>query len=172
MQLVIGLGNSGKKYQNTRHNLGHLCVDALHQQLNLPPFRLHSKLASLLSKGEAILLAKNTGFMNESGYSVAKLTRFFRVKPANLFIIHDDLDLAPGDWKLQFGRGPAGHHGIESIIGMLQTQAFWRLRIGIGHPNDIPVEHYVLLPPPEHDQQLIATALTQAQSKLRLHLGL
>jgi len=127
MKLIVGLGNPGKKYQNTRHNVGQMVTAKLKP---VPGF----------------IFANTDGYMNESGFSVQKLVHFYKVDPANLYLIHDDLDLPVGEYRLQFDRGPAGHHGVESSIQQLGTQAFWRIRIGIGKPANIPVEDYVLMP--------------------------
>ena len=128
MKLFIGLGNPDKKYHSTRHNIGHQFIG--HLQTLDPP---------------ETILAVNDGFMNESGVSVQKLVHFYKVPLDQVYIVHDDLDLPVGEWKLQFDRGPAGHHGVESVIQYLGSQAFWRIRIGIGHPQDLtPVEDYVL----------------------------
>ena len=123
MKLIIGLGNPDKKYQNTRHNIGHLIAD----------------------KNKDIL--KTDVYMNESGIFVQKKVHFYKIDLSDLYVIHDDLDLPVGEYRLQFDRGPAGHHGIESIIQHLNSQSFWRFRVGIGHPtNNVPVEKYVLQP--------------------------
>lgn len=124
MKLIIGLGNPGKKYQNTRHNIGHMVIDQLPKQKNI---------------------LKTDCYMNESGVFVQKHFHFYKIDLNDLFIIHDDLDLPVGEYRLQFDRGPAGHHGVESIIQHLGTQAFNRIRIGIGKPPaNIPVEDFVL----------------------------
>lgn len=129
MKLFIGLGNPGKKYQNTRHNVGHQLIDIL-KSLDLPQVKL----------------ATNDSHMNESGLSVQKVIHFYKLPLNNVYIIHDDLDLPVGEYRLQFDRGPAGHHGVESVIAHLGTQAFNRIRIGIGHPSIEAVEDYVLRP--------------------------
>ena len=126
MKLIIGLGNPGKKYVNTRHNIGHTIIDHLPSQKNY---------------------LKTDGYMNESGIFAQKQVHFYKTDLNDLYIIHDDLDLPVGEYRLQFDRGPAGHHGVESIIQHLNSQAFWRIRVGIGHPPEfIPVEDYVLKP--------------------------
>lgn len=125
MKLFIGLGNPDKKYENTRHNVGHLLIS------RLPASKSH---------------LKSDNYMNESGIFVQKQIHFYKIDPSDLYLIHDDLDLPVGEWRLQFDRGPAGHHGVESVIEHLGTQAFWRIRIGIGKPEIIPVEKYVLQP--------------------------
>ena len=146
MKAFIGLGNPGKKYQNSRHNLGNNVILSLFQDLKLNP-RNHPKLSASIVKYQNNLLIISHTYMNDSGRSVQKILNYFKITPANLYIIHDDLDLGVGDYKIQFDRGPAGHNGIKSIIDHLNTQAFHRLRIGIDHPQDnTPPESYVLRP--------------------------
>ena len=113
IKLIIGLGNPGKKYERTRHNAGFLFIDELE--------RLKIK----------IILAKSQSFMNESGRAVADAIKFYKVKPENVLIVHDDIDILWGNYKFSFGRSSAGHKGVESIIKNLKTKNFWRLRIGI-----------------------------------------
>ena len=114
MILIVGLGNPGKKYEKTRHNIGSRIIDEL-ESLNL----------------ENVVLAKPTTFMNESGKAVKSLTKNYKLKTINLFIIHDDIDLPLGKIRIGIGRGAAGHKGVESIINELKTKNFIRFRIGI-----------------------------------------
>lgn len=142
MKLFIGLGNPGKKYQNTRHNLGQAIVQ-----------RLIDKYGP---KNQDSIFAITDSFMNESGRAVQKILHFYKISPANLYLIHDDLDLGVGEYKIQFDRGPAGHHGVESIIQSLGTQAFNRIRIGIGKPTTpISPEDYVLQPFTSQEKAII-----------------
>jgi len=98
--------------------------------------------------------------MNNSGPSVQKVANFYKIEPKDIYLIHDDLDLEIGDWKLQFDRGPAGHNGVISIIENLGTQTFWRIRIGINHPTDLtPVEDYVLKPFLPEEKVIIADTI-------------
>ena len=128
MKLIIGLGNPDKKYQLTRHNVGRYAANLL-QTKNLPETKFGT----------------NDSYMNEAGDSVQKIVHFYKVDLNNFYLVHDDLDLPVGEYRLQFDRGPAGHHGVESVIQHLGTQAFNRIRIGIGKPqNQVPVEDYVL----------------------------
>ncbi len=148
MKAFIGLGNPDKKYQNTRHNLGASVILNLTQDLKPNP-KNHPKLSASIAKyrNPASVLAIPTTYMNNSGISVQKILHYFKITPDNLYIIHDDLDVEVGDYKIQFDRGPAGHNGIKSIIDHLGTQAFHRIRIGINHPQDnTPPESYVLRP--------------------------
>lgn len=159
MKLIIGLGNPDSKYISTRHNLGHQVIQSWlkYLKLTLKPI---PKLSSQLVKYQDFLFGIGTEYMNNSGLSVQKIASFYKIKPEDIYIIHDDLDLAVGEYKIQFDRGPAGHNGVISAIKHLGTQAFFRIRIGIGHPLDnLPVESYVLLPfNPE--EQMIITQVT------------
>jgi peptidyl-tRNA hydrolase, PTH1 family len=149
MKLFIGLGNPGKKYQTARHNVGHMVIDRLPAQKNF---------------------LKTDGYMNESGVFVQKQVHFYKTDLSDLYIIHDDLDLPVGEYRLQFDRGPAGHHGVESVIQHLGSRAFWRLRIGIGHPTDqTPVEDYVLRPFTLDEKVLISQTIDKIIQDLLGH---
>ena len=155
MKLFVGLGNPGKKYQQTRHNLGQLVIQYLlkNYKINTNNF---SKLSAQIADHQNSKFATLDTYMNESGFPVSKIVNYFKIEPQNLYIIHDDLDLAVGEYRLQFDRGPAGHNGVSSIIEQLGTQAFHRIRIGIGKPTTpIAVEDYVLQPFPREEQVII-----------------
>jgi PTH1 family peptidyl-tRNA hydrolase len=146
MKLFFGLGNPGNKYQNTRHNVGQMVIKKLITNYELP-ISNSPKLFSQIAKDKNNLFALSTEYMNVSGISVKKTANFYKILPENIYLIHDDLDLPVGEWKLQFDRGSAGHNGVISAIEHLGTQAFWRIRIGINHPTTpISVEDYVLQP--------------------------
>lgn len=135
MKLFVGLGNPGKKYQNTRHNVGWMVVDALASNITNvgtgSEFKFEKKFnADILRIGETIL-AKPMTFMNDSGVSVSALTTFYKILPTDLYIIHDDLDIPLGNYKIQKGKGPKGHNGILSVEEKLGTNDFWRVRVGI-----------------------------------------
>src|SRR3989344_7401948 len=119
INLIIGLGNPNPEYANTYHNVGHLFIDHLLKIENLK-----------------LKIIKSEVYMNESGRFVAQALKKHNVKPEQLLIVHDDSDLQLGTYKLQFGRGAAGHHGIENVIKVLKTKNFWRLRIGIRPPQE------------------------------------
>ena len=146
MILIVGLGNPGKEYQNTRHSLGHQVIEKIIVNHNLT-LQNQPKLQAHISDFGQIKLAVLDCYMNESGLPIRKIADYFKIPLENIYLIHDDLDLPAGEWKLQFDRGPAGHNGIKSTIEHLGTQAFHRFRVGIGHPPEfIPVEDYVLKP--------------------------
>ncbi|MFH1193910.1 MAG: aminoacyl-tRNA hydrolase [bacterium] len=145
MKLIIGLGNPGKKYEKTRHNLGFMAVDFLRAAAGAPDFKMNKKLAAEVSKSGEIIFAKPQTFMNLSGEAVAKLLSFFKLSPADLVVIHDDLDLDFGKIKTGAGHGAAGHNGVKSIIELLGTKDFNRVRLGVGRPPiHLPPEDYVL----------------------------
>ena len=135
MTIIVGLGNPGKEYKNTRHNLGWLFLETLQNQsgLEFTPWKKLIKVKGEISQslGKKFLLLKPQTFMNESGQSVSAALRYYKIKPANLVVAHDDLDLPVGSFKIQTNRGAAGHHGVESIIASLGTKNFTRLRLGI-----------------------------------------
>ncbi len=136
MKLIIGLGNPGEKYQNTRHNLGFMVLDELAEKmlsLAKTKWQENKKFNSQFIRidPQAILVKPQT-MMNASGFAVAKLAAFYKVEPENIWIIHDDADLPLGRIKIRLGGGSAGHRGIDSIIEQLGTDKFVRFRFGIG----------------------------------------
>lgn len=149
MKLIFGLGNPDSKYQNTRHNFGQSIIKKYvetHYNASLTTKKqLNAEILETGQGSDKIIFAISTGYMNNSGIPVQKICQFYKINPSDTYIIHDDLDLEIGDYRIQFDRGPAGHNGIKSIIENLNTQAFHRIRLGIGKPqNNIPVEDYVL----------------------------
>lgn len=136
MFLIIGLGNPGKKYKKTRHNLGFRIIDNLQLTINnFSNWRKEKKLLAEISEGiianKKVIVAKPQTFMNLSGKSVKLLTNFYKITSPGLVVIHDDIDLPLGKIRISKGRGAAGHKGVESIINELGTKNFVRFRIGI-----------------------------------------
>ena len=147
MKALIGLGNPDKIYQNTRHNLGANLILKLLKNLSLSTLKTNLKLSAKILQHQDWIIAIPQNFMNKSGQMVQKILSYYKISPDHLYVVHDDLDLKVGDYKIQFDRGPAGHNGIKSIIQSLDTQSFNRIRIGIDHPPaNIAVENYVLKP--------------------------
>lgn len=130
MKIIIGLGNPGKKYENTRHNTGRTAAEYFAKKNSLKDFILDKKSNSLISKNNKVLIALPETFMNKSGNTVGKLIRP-KKELRNLVIIHDDLDLHLGKIKISYGKNSGGHKGVESVMRMLKTKNFWRIRIGI-----------------------------------------
>jgi PTH1 family peptidyl-tRNA hydrolase len=148
--LVVGLGNPGREYETTRHNVGWMVVDELARRHG-GSFRskFSGSLAELRHGEQRLALLKPETFMNESGRSVAAAARFFKVEPDALLVVHDDVDLEPGRLQARAGGGLAGHNGLRSLASSLGTQDFLRLRIGVGRPargDRRPVADYVLSP--------------------------
>jgi len=130
--LVAGLGNPGKRYADTRHNLGFMVADEIHRQGAFPEWR--EKFSGLFAKGNDNALLKPQTFMNLSGDSVQPCAAFLKVEPADIVVVHDELDLPFGETRIKFGGGAAGNNGLKSIIQRLGTPDFVRIRIGIGRP--------------------------------------
>jgi PTH1 family peptidyl-tRNA hydrolase len=150
MRIIAGLGNPEAKYAHNRHNIGFMAADAIARAHGFPPWR--SKFQSAMSEGvietEAgparIVLLKPQTFMNESGRAIAEAARFYKIEPAEIAVIYDEIDLAPGKIRVKTGGGTAGHNGIRSVAAHLGPD-FVRVRLGVGHPGDKRlVHHYVL----------------------------
>ncbi len=145
MKLIVGLGNPGKDYMNTKHNVGFVLVDRIASE-NKISWQNETKFFGKIAKNDAIILLKPATFMNESGKSVLKVVSYFNINLSDLYVIHDDVDLEFGRVKRCFGCSSAGHHGVEDIFLKLGSKDFNRLRIGIGRPlkNKYNVQNYVL----------------------------
>lgn len=166
MKLFFGLGNPGKQYQNTRHNLGHKIIRDYVETLHATSLSNKPKLNSALIEIDKNIFAISTGYMNESGIALQKVAAFYKISPENIYIIHDDLDLPVGEWRLQFDRGPAGHNGVKSVIENLGTQAFWRIRVGIGKSEFDNAEEYVLKPFFKEEKMLISETLDKILTEI------
>ncbi len=163
-QLVVGLGNPGPAYADTRHNIGFWWIDRLAKELGLT-FANEPRFFGEVARSGALRLLKPATFMNRSGQAVAALARFFRILPEAILVVHDELDLPPGRARLKFGGGVAGHNGLKDLCAQLGTEGFWRLRLGIGHPGrrDL-VTHYVLHPPTGCERQVLDQVIAQTLS--------
>ncbi|WP_367178545.1 aminoacyl-tRNA hydrolase [uncultured Anoxybacillus sp.] len=136
MKLVVGLGNPGLKFRFTRHNIGALMVEKWAKNSGLNRFVSKNKLAAMASENKKVVLVRPQVFMNESGRTVKKSLKYFKIRPTDLLVVHDDSDLIIGQSKMQLNRGSAGHKGIESIVENLGAKNFWRLRIGVRPANE------------------------------------
>ena len=138
MKLIVGLGNPGPEHSRQRHNVGFMAVDAIAGRHRLGPWR--RKFRGDWTEGQLgadrVVLLKPLTYMNDSGRSVAEAARFYKIEPADVLVLHDELDLAPGKVRVKLGGGVAGHNGLRSLDACLGTRDFWRVRIGIGHPGD------------------------------------
>jgi peptidyl-tRNA hydrolase, PTH1 family len=167
IRLFVGLGNPGPEYEATRHNAGFWWIDALAAKLGarLVHERAYQGLAARVNRpgAEPVWLLQPMTFMNRSGVSVAPLARFFKIEPKEILVVHDELDVQPGMTKLKFGGSSGGHNGLKDIHGLLGTQDFWRLRLGIGHPGvKAEVVNYVLKKPSAEHRDAIAKASEQS----------
>ena len=135
MFLIVGLGNPGAEYAGTRHNVGFLAADYLYEKFGFSPFR--AKFDGLIAEGkiagEKVFLLKPQTYMNLSGNSVVKVANFYKILPENIVVIHDDMDLQPGQLKVKTGGGAGGHNGLKSIDAAISPN-YHRIRIGVGHP--------------------------------------
>ncbi len=148
--LVAGLGNPGREYERTRHNVGWMVVDEVARRADAS-FRskFNGRLAEVRLDQQRLALLKPETYMNESGRSIGAALRFFKIAPTELLVVHDDVDLEPGRLQAREGGGLAGHNGLRSIAQALGSQDFLRLRIGVGRPgrgDPRPVADYVLSP--------------------------
>jgi len=167
IKLIVGLGNPGREYEATRHNAGFWWVEEF-ARAHGASFRADGKFHGLVARaalhGHEVHLLMPQTFMNVSGRAVSALAQFYKIEPAQILVVHDELDLPPGSAKLKLGGGHGGHNGLKDIIAQLGTKDFWRLRIGIGHPGERgEVSNYVLNAARKEEQVLINEALARAQ---------
>lgn len=146
IRLIVGLGNPGPEYETTRHNAGFWLADHIADDLRAS-FAMEKGFNGFVAKarhgGENVVLLKPMTYMNRSGLSVGALARFYKFTPEQILVLHDELDLLPGQVKLKQGGGHAGHNGLRDIQAALGSPAFWRLRIGIGHPRTLGLAQQV-----------------------------
>lgn len=167
IKLIVGLGNPGEKYADTRHNAGEWLIERLARRFNVSlnqESKFFGKTARTLVNGKEVRLLVPTTFMNLSGKAVGALASFYRIKPEEILVIHDELDLPPGTAKLKQGGGHGGHNGLKDIVAQLgNNNNFYRLRIGIGHPShrDL-VAGYVLNKPSPADRDALEKVLDEA----------
>ncbi len=170
IKLLVGLGNPGPSYEDTRHNAGFWWLESVARELNvsLQPERAYfGRCARTTIQGELLWLLEPTTFMNRSGQSVAALARFFKIPPEAILVAHDELDIDPGELKLKKGGGHAGHNGLRDIHAQLGSPDYWRLRIGIGHPGvKSEVVDWVLKKPAPDQREAIEQAMIRSLKAL------
>ena len=170
IRLIVGLGNPGPEYEQTRHNAGFWLVDNLANTMPGCKLQREARFQALTAKarisGQEVWLLEPQTFMNLSGRAVGALARFFKIAPDEILAVHDELDLPPGTAKLKKAGSTGGHNGLKDIAAAIGSQDFWRLRIGIGHPRDVglksPVIDYVLHRPRKEEQTLIDEAIAHS----------
>jgi PTH1 family peptidyl-tRNA hydrolase len=164
MRLVVGLGNPGARYARNRHNIGFVVADAVARRYGFSSWRdrFKGELAEGTIGGEKRLLLKPQTFMNDSGEAVLAAMSFYKIRPEEIVVIHDELDLRPGKVRVKRGGGSAGHNGLRSIDALVGAD-YWRLRIGIGHPGIKELVHpYVLQNFPAEEVKLWVEPLVEA----------
>ena len=175
IKLFVGLGNPGPEYEATRHNAGFWWVDVLARELKLAwvaDRSYHGLVARGTVHGQTVWLLKPQTFMNLSGKSVAALARFFKIQPDEILVVHDELDVVPGQAKLKFGGSHAGHNGLRDIHEQLASADYWRLRLGIGHPGvKSEVIHWVLKKPMQAHLQAIEDCIERSMQAVPLLLA-
>jgi len=170
IRLIVGLGNPGPEYEQTRHNAGFWLVDNLANSLPGTRLQRDSRYNAMLAKtsiaGKEVWLLEPLTFMNRSGQSVGALARFFKIAADEVLVVHDELDLMPGIARLKKGGSAGGHNGLKDITAALGTQDYWRLRLGIGHPRTLNLQQqvadFVLHRPRREDQELIEQAIEKS----------
>jgi PTH1 family peptidyl-tRNA hydrolase len=174
MKFIFGLGNPGEKYAQTRHNVGFRVVDALAKKIDAGDLVAKDKFRAEIVKQDEVLLGKPQTYMNQSGQAVRSILDFYQIdikkEFSDLFVIHDDLDIELGRFKVQFGVGPKVHHGLQSIYQYLKTDQFWHVRVGIdGRAGDrtIPGEAYVLQNFLPTELELFNTTVEQVVTELK-----
>ena len=170
IKLLVGLGNPGTEYEATRHNAGFWWIDTIARDLKVhlqPDRSYHGLVARTTVNGHNLWLLEPQTFMNVSGKSVAALAKFFKIPANAVLVVHDELDLPPGEAKLKLGGGHAGHNGLRDIHAQLGTDQYWRLRIGIGHPGvKSEVANWVLKKPAPEQRTAIEDCITRTSLAL------
>lgn len=182
IKLIVGLGNPGPEYIDTRHNAGFWLLERLASRANAS-LRQEKAFHGLAAKGQLVgqevWFLEPLTYMNRSGQAVGALAKFYKILPENILVIHDELDLAPGIARLKKGGGAGGHNGLKDITAHLGTQDYWRLRLGIGHPRDLrpagapaghkdEVANYVLKAPNKDAQRGIDAAMERCEDCIAL----
>lgn len=168
--IIFGLGNRDDKYEHTRHNAGHKLVHKLAEKLNLPPLVPHKKTQTYQTKKDDLILAINDSYMNESGLPLRQLVDYYGPVPGavqddnnKLLVVFDDLDIKFGEYKIQFGKGPKDHNGLNSVYQHLGSDQFWHVRIGVdSRPQDnrMPGENYVLMRMSEEEEEKLKIVIS------------
>ncbi len=167
---VIGLGNPGKEYSGSRHNAGFEVLDRLIDRYcpSMIERKFRASWGFAVAEGRKVLFVKPLTYMNRSGEAVGEIIKYFGISPANVIVVHDDLDLPIARLRIAQRGGAGGHRGIRSIMDHVDTSDFPRLKMGIGRPkHGEPVEDFVLLPPYPEDRQAWKDMISQAEEALR-----
>ena len=171
MKLVIGLGNPGEKYRNTRHNLGYMVIDSFAKSSGLS-WRYNPDWICYFAKTEEFVIVKPSTFMNKSGEAAREVLNFFKIEPKDVLAVHDDLDLDFAKIRISHDSQSAGHRGVSSVIEGLGTFEFSRLRVGIGRPQGkIDPEKYVLEDFPKGEQEQLPAVIKICEAAISAYLA-
>lgn len=170
MHLIVGLGNPGKKYHNTHHNLGFMCIDFLSQSNNIVVNKIkHSSICGEGSiSGQKVVLAKPQTYMNLSGESVRDIVQWYKIPQESIIIIYDDVNLELGKIRIREKGSHGGHNGLKSIIYQLNTDIFPRIRIGIGKPEDVELTDYVLSKVSDPEKEILFNSIKNAGQAVQM----
>lgn len=178
MKLVVGLGNPGEKYEHNRHNVGFVVVDKLSTQyaVRSDQWKLNKKFESVMIQTDQLIIAKPQTFMNESGRAVGKIKNFYKIELEDIFIVHDDLDIPLGNYKIQHAKGPRVHYGVNSVEREVGSEDFWRVRIGVENRpvrgnTGVPGEVYSLQDFDEAEAKIVSEVMTRVATDLLTRLG-
>lgn len=173
--LIVGLGNPGPEYEQTRHNAGFWFVERVAERAGgrfQAESKFHGEVCRVRLDGNEVWLQRPMTYMNRSGEAVSALARFYKLPAESILVVHDELDLPPGEARLKQGGGHGGHNGLRDLVARLGTNAFHRLRIGIGHPGvSSQVTGFVLGKPPQAERELILAAIDKSLELLPLVLA-
>lgn len=175
MKIIIGLGNPGEKYLGTRHNVGFNFLDKLKMEWNFPDFEFSKKFNAETSKGNyelrttnyELFLVKPQTFMNLSGEAVRNVLDFYKLSPEDILVVHDDKDIALGEYRIANDSSSAGHNGVQNIIDLIGTQKFKRVRIGIGAETDLPSDVFVLQKFSDEEKEKIEKVLSEVLEEIK-----
>ncbi len=174
MKLIVGLGNPGREYEKTRHNVGFMAIDILANLLDVEfkTNQFQAQIASLNFKGEKVLLMKPQTYMNLSGEAVSACARYYKIDTQDILVLHDDLDLPVGKIRIRYQGSSGGQNGLKNIIELLGTQDIKRIRIGIGKDPIIPTKDYVLGKIPSDQKELVDEILLKVAKAARASLAM
>lgn len=171
MKLIAGLGNSGSKYKNNRHNLGFMAADAFAVSNGLE-WRISKDLECYFAKTTDYFLIKPNTFMNESGVAVKAVCEYYDIEVGDVLVVHDELDLEFGKMRISFGGSSAGHNGIRSVAEKLSSLDFARLRIGVGRPPEkVPADKYVLQDFSQEEGKKLPEIIAKSQEAIKSYLA-
>lgn len=173
MKLIVGLGNPGKEYENSRHNIGFDVLDLVAEKRKISIWKsfMNSEIATITENGEKIIFAKPQTYMNNSGESVGEISKYYKIPPEDIWVICDDLDMSTGKIRIRKKGSAGGHNGLKSIILHLKSENFIRFKVGIGHPrNGHTVVEHVLGKPYGEEIKMIETAKKQIADSIEFAL--